>query len=113
VHAVLGTIPGWLTLAILILGAWRITKGGAGTAVSELNTANEVLTRRVHELGDENKELRREVSELRGRTDVAVAIMPIIEWTMKHENRAQERHDSAMTILGLIADRLGPEPNGD
>lgn len=108
----IGTLPGWATLAVLLAGVWTVYRGGGGTAVSELKTANDVLSKRVHNLNDEKNTLRGEVAELRGRTDVTVAIVPILEWTLQHESRAQDRHDASMTILGLIADRLGPEPNG-
>lgn len=76
--------------------------------------------------GSEIRDLRIENGELRGRTDVALALNPIIEWThhheaaaqqvmdwtQLHERRAQERHDAMLGVLSLIADRLGPDPNG-
>lgn len=110
--SVVGTIPGWATLVVLLAGVWTISHGGGGAAVSELKAANEVLTSRVHNLNDEKNSLVREVAELRGRTDIAAALVPVLEWTVKHETRAQERHEQSTTILGLLAERLGPDRNG-
>ena len=101
-----GTLPTWLILAVGLIAAWRISKGGAGAAVSELSAANKVLEASL-------RDARRELSELRGRTDVAIALGPVLEWTSAHEQRAQERHVGMMFVLDLIAQRLGPDPNGD
>jgi hypothetical protein len=111
-----GTLPTWLILAVTIFAGWRISKGGAGAAVSELDKSNDVLTRTLAEVRDrfgaEIRDLRIENGELRGRTDVAIAFAPVLEWTVTHEQRAQERHTSMIVVLDLSAARLGPEPNG-
>jgi hypothetical protein len=127
---ILGTLPGWLTLAALLFGLWTLSRGGAGSAVSELSQANKVLEKRLHDerrekegLGGEVRDLRTELAELRGRTDfaaaLAAALAPLLEWTAGHEARAQERHEAVMganqkqlVVLELVAERLGPEPNG-
>jgi hypothetical protein len=115
--SVAGTIPTWILVAMALFVAWRVSRGGAGSAVSELTAANHVLeqalTRDRDKFGAEIRDLRIENGELRGRTDVAIALMPVIEWTTVHEKRAQERHDATIVVLGLIAKRLGPEPNGE
>lgn len=84
--------------------------------MSELSAANSVLERSLRDerdkLGSEIRDLRVENGELRGRTDVAIALMPVIEWTTVHEKRAAERHEATIVVLDLIAQRLGPEPNG-
>lgn len=114
--------------------AYRISRGGGGSAVSELAKANEVLEGRLHDerdakeqLGGEVRDLRVELAELSGRTDFAAALAaalgPILEWTAGHEKRAQDRHEAMMSstqantdavlgVLELVAQRLGPEPNG-
>lgn len=111
-----GTLPTWILVGIAILASWRLSKGGAGSAVSELDKSNQVLTRSLadtrEKLGNEIRDLRIENGELRGRTDVAIALAPVLEWTISHETRAQERHSSMIVVLDLIAARLGPEPNG-
>jgi hypothetical protein len=108
----IGSIPSWALLAVALAAAWRVTKGGGGSAVSELSRANEVLTNRVHELGGEVRDLRVENAELKGRTDVTLALTPLLEWSGNHEQRAQDRHDQTMVILSLVAKGLGQEPNG-
>lgn len=122
-----GTLPTWIILALGLLIAWRISKGGGGSAVSELSKANEVLTKRTHELGGEVRDLKVENERLKARTDFAQALAPllehiihgtaeaqnrqeaIIETLEKHETRAQQRFEQTTGVLGLIADRLGPE----
>lgn len=94
--------------------AWRVSRGGGGTAVSELATANKVLEERIHALreeyqlkvdalGAEIRDLRVENAELRGRTDYQAVIN-------EHEKRAELRADRILAVLDLIAVRLGPEP---
>jgi hypothetical protein len=127
----LGSVPTWALFALGVLFAYRISKGGGGSAVSELSKANEVLTaaleRERHErreerdrLGAEIRDAKVELGHLAGRTDftaaLAAALGPVIEWTSGHEQRAQERHDAVMRagesqlkVLDLIAKALGPE----
>lgn len=100
-----GSVAQWFTLGVVVFGAWRLTAGGTGSAVTELSKANEVLTHRVQELGAEVRDLRIENERLKGRTDFAAVIA-------QHEQRAQARADKTLIVLGLIADRLGAEPNG-
>lgn len=49
-----GSIPTWALLIMGLFVAWRVTKGGGGSAVSELSVANQVLEdrdkRRQHEM---------------------------------------------------------------
>jgi hypothetical protein len=72
--SVWGTLPTWILVGIAILAAWRLSKGGAGSAVSELDKSNQVLTRSLadtrEKLGSEIRDLRIENGELRGRTDI-------------------------------------------
>lgn len=115
-----GTVSGWFTVLLLLAGLWVFLRGGGGVALGHLREANEVLTgtiqeqeRKLQEGATRLREAEREISELRGRTDVSLAIaqalVPIIEWSNSHEQRAQERHEASLGILQLIADRLGPE----
>jgi len=119
-----GSLPSWILLGVALLGAWRLSKGGGGSAVSELSKANEVLTKRVHELGSEVRDLRVENEGLRARTDFAQALAPVLEKTAEgveqaesrqnaimstldqHEARAQSRFEATTDVLGLMADQL-------
>lgn len=111
-----GSLPGWITLAVLVAGFYVFLRGGGGVALGHLRDANEVLTATIAEQDSKLRDAEREISELRGRTDVSIAIAqalgPIIEWSGSHETRAQERHEASLKILEMIADRLGPDPNG-
>jgi hypothetical protein len=120
IHDWIGTLPGWLTLITLVGAAWLFQRGGGSTAISSLEAANRVLERELEKLKTSDRLKDKELSELRGRTDVALAIAPIVAWTEQHEARAQDRHDQAerraderqvatLNVLDLIADRLGPD----
>src|SRR6185437_11883673 len=98
----IGTLGQWFTFAAVLFAAWRLSRGGGGAAVTELSKANEVLTRRVSELGAEVRDLKIENERLRNRTDFSAVIA-------QHEDRALERHERTLDVLGLIADRLGPD----
>lgn len=112
-QAWLGTLPGWLTLATLLGGAVLFVRGGGGAALETMEAANRILTKRVSDLEDSGKEKDRQIAELQGRTDVALALGPVLKWTIEHESRAQARHDATLVVLNLIAERLGPETNGN
>lgn len=100
-----GFILQWASLAVLAFTLWRITRGGGGSAVQELTAANRVLEKRNHELGAEVRDLRIEVEKLRQRTNFA-AVME------QHEQSAQKRAEGILTVLDLIASRLGSDGGG-
>lgn len=125
-----GTLPGWLTLAALIGAAfWLPRRGQTGPAIESLEANLRVLERRCHELEQQGKTDAATIAELRGRTDVTIALAPIVEWSGRHEERAQQRHDltvaafeksdaraevrqaGLLKVLDLIAYRLGADPN--
>lgn len=96
-----GDAAQWAAVAVALLFAWRVTRGGGGSAVQELSEANKVLTARKDELGAQVRDLLVENRALRERTDFG-AVMD------GHERRAQERHEATLKVLDLIAARLGP-----
>lgn len=104
-----GTLPAWLTFLGVLAAAYVIWRGGGGTALTTLQTANRILERRVHELEKEQAALRTENAELRGRTDMALAIQPFMAWAESHETHAADRHERTLVVLDLIAARIGPE----
>ena len=104
-----GTIPGWLTLVSLLAVGFMLIRGGAGQAVEGLQATNRELQRQIHVLQEQVRELTKENSELRGRTDITVALTPILEWSVNHEQRAQERHAGTLRVLDLIAAQFGKE----
>lgn len=99
---VLGAVIGVL---FALAGAWAFWRGAGGTALQSLETSNRVLEKRVNSLSDENGKLRRKLSVLETRTDFIAATAPM-------EANAERRHDAVLTILTLIAERLGTDPNG-
>lgn len=125
---ILGTLPTWILVAVALAVAYRVTKGGGGSAVSELSKANEVLTKAVHEerekreqLGAEVRDLIAENAALGERTDFAKALAGqaatseghILTTIAAHETRAIERHSQLVVILELVAKKLGKEEEGE
>lgn len=97
------TFGEWLVIGIALFAAVRITRGGGGTAVTELSEANRVLKERDHRRDQELRDTRAELVALRARTDFA-AVMEL------HETRAIDRHEAQLRALERIADRLGAAP---
>jgi hypothetical protein len=119
-----GTAAGWLTFAAVAALVVMLFRGGIPGAVGEMRAANEVLTKRLHNLNDEKRDLEKQVAILEGRTDVAVALEPLARsieahdermasWAREHDRRADERHAAILGVLELIAQRLGREPDAD
>jgi len=108
-----GTLPGWLTLLTLVVVGYLLVRGGSGTAVTGLQDTNRELVRQIGALKDENTELRARVRALEAKTDVSEALVPVVKALKDHETRAAERHDGTLRILGLVAERLGPEPESE
>jgi hypothetical protein len=107
--SILGTVPAWLTVAAVVVGAWLIWRGGGGTALSTLQTANRVLEQRVRDLERQALNDAKMIAELQGKTDMALAVQPFMAWAETHESRAVERHARTLVVLDLIAAKIGPE----
>ena len=86
-----------------------VWKGAGGTALRTLETANRILERRVHDLEAQARDDTKTIAELKGKTDMALAVKPFMEWAVQHEGRAHERHEKTLMVLDLIAARIGPE----
>lgn len=92
---VFGTLPGWLTLVALIAGVWKISQSGGGAAVSELTAANKVLEQRLQatrdEMGGKIRDLMIENASLSAKTDITLALKPVLEEMAAHEERSAQR----------------------
>lgn len=98
-----GSLPTWILVGIGVIFAWRITKGGGGSAVSELTAANAVLTHALNEQRQVTDQQAKEIAALQGKTDVVLAITPLMQ---SHEQKAQDRHDSTVKVLTEMSDSL-------
>jgi hypothetical protein len=124
-----GTIPGWATFVVLTAGIagaalWAPFRAGTGPAIESLEANVRALEEQRRHDQAQLAAQSRTIAELQGRTDVTLAIAPLMEWSGHHEERAQARHEAALaqfgeqhvailTVLDLIAARLGPDPNGN
>lgn len=104
-----GSVPAWITSIVVVAAAWSFRRGGGGTAIASLEAANRVLEKRVQDLEHQAHEKDRMISELKGRTDVSIALTPLLEISQRHERQAQERHEKTLIVLDLIAARLGSD----
>jgi hypothetical protein len=98
-----------VSLALALAGFLFVRRYGGGPAMAELERANRVLEKAVRDLKDDNTRLTAEVAALRARTDVGLAIAPVLEALKLHEERAATRSERTLTVLDLIAGKLGPE----
>lgn len=112
----IGTLPNWLILASMLAAAWYFRRGGGGAALDLLVTANNVLEKRVHELEKQRQLDAATIAELRGRTDITLALgpafQPLFEWTEHHETRAQARSDATIAVLQAVADSFNELKEG-
>ncbi len=98
-----GSLPTWILVVIGLAFAWRITRGGGGTAVSELTAANAVLTHALQEQREITDKQAKEIAALQGKTDVVLAITPLMQ---SHEKNAQERHAATVKVLAEMSESL-------
>lgn len=101
-----GTLAGWLTVTGVVIVAFLVWRGGGGTALTVLTVANDVLEKRIVELTATVSDQQRTIGELRARTDITIALQPLIEAVITHEGLAAERHTQTAGILTTVADRL-------
>lgn len=98
-----GSLPTWLLLALALAGAYRLSRGGGGSAVTELSKSNEVLSgalERQRKIADDQA---KQIAALESKTDVVMAVSPLIQ---AHEAKAQERHDATIHVLEAISAKL-------
>lgn len=105
-----GTLPNWLALIGIAALALILVRGGVGTAVEGLQATNRELQRQITELRAKVESLTKENAELRGRTDIALAMRPVLDALTTHEREASKRSVAMLDVLDLIATRLGKEP---
>ena len=106
-------LPAIVGLA-LVLGAFLFARRfGGSTALEELERANRILSRRVDELERINREQANEVVLLRSRTDIAKALEPLSTLLTAQHGEAMSRFGHMETLLGMIAARLGPDPDAE
>lgn len=100
------TLPTWL-LVIAALGVgYRLTKGGGGTAISELSKANEVLTKSLSARDRAIAQLQARVNTLEEKTDVSQVLEPFVAWATSHEESDELRHDQTVKAFTAVTDQL-------
>lgn len=103
----LSTILPYLVVALGVGAAWRFRfYGGGGAAINALEAANRVLEARVRALENENTERAKRISELEGRTDVALAIVPVLDALKSHEIEATKRSAAMIALLTQLTERV-------
>lgn len=104
----------WILGAALAFGGFMFARRfGGGAALAELERANNVLERRVHELEAADAAKTRRIAELEASRDVSLAIVPVLAALQHHEEQAAHRADANLKVLGLIASKLGAEDGSE
>lgn len=98
-----GSVPTWALLVMAIIVAWRVTKGGAGSAVSELSAANSALEKSLDKSKSTAETQAKQIAALEAKTDVVLAVTPLMA---EHERHAQERHTATIEVLEAIRDQI-------
>jgi hypothetical protein len=91
-----GSLPTWLLLVIAVGAAWRVTRGGGGSAVTELTASNEVLQKALEKSREVADAQAKQIAVLESKTDVVLAVSPLIA---EHERLAAERHKATIEVL--------------
>lgn len=99
----IGTVPAWLTFAGVVFVALIFRGSSPGAALEIEQRANKTLTDRVEKLEQEQKIDRDLIARLQAKTDVSVALEPLIEWCQTHERLASARADEILERLGRAA----------
>lgn len=104
-----GSLPTWALLLLAVVAAWRISRGGGGSAVTELTAANKVLEERDQKRETAMQAQAKQIAALESKTDVVLAVTPLIA---DHERHAQERHTATIEVLEAIRDQIHADTNG-
>lgn len=106
-----------LTLGIgaaLALGAFLFARRyGGGAAMGVLSQSNAILEKRLAELEAMHRQDQQTIALLDARTSLEPMVAAVVTQFSEHEERAQKRHEQAMVVWGLIAARLGADPEPD
>lgn len=102
-HGLVGTLPGWLTLLALLGFGRAIVRGGGGQAVEILQTANGVLAKRIDVQDALIQTQAAQIAVLQGKTDVTLALRPIVEEMKRHEEHAAQRSEAIVAALERVA----------
>lgn len=98
-------------VAALALGGFAFARRyGGGAALEQLERANRILEETVEKQAGMIARLQTRVAELEGKTDLTIALVPVLTALGKHEDEAGKRSDAMLGVLHMIANRLGPEP---
>lgn len=105
-----GTAPNWILVAMGLFVAWRVSRGGGGAALAEMERANGILAKSLTARDATIAALTAENTALRASRDYSAALAgslaPLLEWTAGHEQRAAERHDVMMDAQKRATDAL-------
>ena len=100
---VVGNAPSWILVLIALTAAYRLTRGGGGSAVSELTAANKVLEESLSRTRDALAAEEQRIKALEARTDVVLAVTPLMQ---EMDRKAQARFDETVQVLRQISDTL-------
>lgn len=96
----LGTLPAWLTFIGVLLALYVFKGSSPGAALELEQRANETLTKRVDQLEADRRIDRETIATLKAKTDISIALVPLLEWCKSHEALAEARAASILAELG-------------
>lgn len=99
----LGTVPAWLTFAGVLAALFVFHGGSGGAALEVQQRANEILSTRVKQLEDDQHHNRETIAALSAKTDISIALVPLLKWCESHEALAQARTAEILASLAKVA----------
>jgi len=101
-----GSVPTWFLLIVAIGAAWRLSRGGGGSAVQELSEANKVLTEALEKERLLGADRQRRIELLEHKTDVSMVLDPFIKWANEHEQADIDRHEITVKAFNHVVTEL-------
>ena len=110
-----GTVASWTIVIVPVVAlVWIMFRSQAGTAIDFYQRANVALKEAYDEDKREIQRLTAELEVWKGKTDITIAIRPIVREMKEHDARMSDQNRQITNILAMIAESLGPEDfNGD
>lgn len=94
-------------LVALVMLAWVVLRSGGASALSVLKVSNEVLADKVDELEKARTVNAARIATLEAKTDVSLALRPLVEAMNLHDGHAKQRADAQLAVLEAIAASVG------
>lgn len=100
----------FMIVAAVALGGFLFARRyGGGAALEHLERANTILKNTVEDQAGQIDKLKDRVAELEARTDLTIAIIPVLAAVQKHDEEMVSRWNTTLLLLEQISSRLATQ----